>query len=105
MNNENAKMVNLTLQEITDYLGIDYSDEQTNRNLTRILSVTNTFLNGAIGEEFPKDDARAKEIALAVIDDLYSNRGTSEKVSVSTRRLIDDFTLQLKLELARRKEM
>lgn len=101
---EEVTALGLTMQEITDYLGIDYTDARTDRVLTRTLKVADLYLKGSIGEDYPVDDERAKELALIVIDDLYSNRGLSDKVAGTTRRLVDDFTLQLKLELRRKKE-
>lgn len=102
--NETVATLGLTVQDVLDYLSIDYTDERTTRVLTRTLKVADKYLKGAIGENYPVDDERAHEIALIVIDDLYSNRGLSEKVAGTTRRLVEDFTLQLKLELRRKLE-
>ena len=101
---EEVKTLGLSMTEIYDYLSIDYIDARTIRVLTRTLGVADKYLRGAIGENYPKDDERAKEIALIVIDDLYSNRGLNDKVSGTTRRLVEDFSLQLKLELRRKNE-
>lgn len=102
--NETVETLGLTLQDVLDYLSIDYTDERTTRVLTRTLKLADEYLKGSIGEDYPKDDERAKEIALIVIDDLYSNRGLTDKVAGTTRRLIEDFSLQLKLELRRKNE-
>lgn len=102
--NEVVTTLGLTIEEVKDYLSIDYTDERTDRVLTRTLKVADKFLKGSIGEDYPVDDERAKEIALIVIDDLYSNRGLSDKVAGTTRRLVEDFSLQLKLELRRKNE-
>lgn len=102
--NEKVTTLGLTIQEVKDYLSIDYTDERTERVLTRTLKVADKYLKGSIGEDYPVDDERAKEIALIVIDDLYSNRGLNDKVAGTTRRLVDDFSLQLKLELRRKNE-
>lgn len=101
---DETKSLGLTEKEIIDYLGIDYTDDRTTRVLTRTLKTADAYLKGSIGEDYPVDDPRAKEIALIVIDDLYSNHDLTDKVSGNIRRLVEDFSLQLKLELRRKKE-
>lgn len=93
-----------TVDEVLAYLGIDYADEMVNKNIERSIFVADSYLKGSIGKDYPIDDPRAKELALIFISDLYDNRGMIEKVSGNVRRLVDDFTLQLKLELARASE-
>lgn len=94
----------LTMEEIKDYLSIDYDDERTTRRLNRAIKTADTYLKGAIGEDYPTDDYRAQELALIVIDDLYNTRGLNNKVSGTVRKLVYDFSLQLTLELRRSKE-
>lgn len=91
----------VTAEEVLAYLGIDYTDEMVNRNIDRLIKTADAFLKGSIGENYPTEDPKAKEIALIVISDLYDNRGLSENVSFRTRRLVEDFSLQLRLELRR----
>ena len=50
------------------------------------------------------NDSRAKELVLIIMDDLYSEKGVSAKVSGATRRTVADMVLQLQLELRRRRE-
>ena len=88
-----------TTQEVMDYLGIDYADDMITRNIERSITVADAYLKGAVGKNYPIDDPRAKELALIFISDLYDNRGMIEKVNGNIRRLVDDFTLQLRLEL------
>lgn len=92
-----------TKAEILAYLGIDYADEMVNNNIDRLIKTADKYLQGSIGKDYPKDDERAKELALIVISDLYDNRGINEKngVSNNVRRLVNDFSLQLRLELSR----
>ena len=90
-----------TVNEVLDYLGIDYADDMITRNVERAISTADAYLKGSIGENYPTDDPRAKELALIFIADLYDNRGMIEKVSGNIRRLVDDFSLQLRLELRR----
>ena len=88
-----------TTQEVMDYLGIDYVDEMVTRNIERSIIVADAYLKGAVGKNYPIDDPRAKELALIFISDLYDNRGMIEKVNGNIRRLVDDFMLQLRIEL------
>lgn len=89
----------ITQQDVFDYLGIDYADDVIKRTVDRIIKTTNSFLAGSLGKEYPKDDPRVKELALMIAGDLYDNRGISDKVSANMRRLADDFSLQLRLEM------
>lgn len=93
-----------TEQEVMNYMGIDYADDMVKANINRAISTADAYLKGAIGENYPKDDPRAKELSLIFIADLYDNRGVIEKVSGNVRRLVDDMILQLKLELMRSAE-
>lgn len=87
--------------EVLNYLGIDYADDMVEANVNRAIRTADAYLKGAVGENYPTDDPRAKELALIFIADLYDNRGMIEKVSGNVRRLVDDFMLQLRLELSR----
>lgn len=89
----------VTINDVKAYLGIDYADDMVNKNLERSISVADAYLKGAIGDNYPADDPRAVELSLIFIADLYDNRGMIEKVSGNVRRLVDDFLLQLRLEL------
>ena len=88
-------------QDVLDYLGIDYADDMVNANVNRAISTADAYLKGAVGADYPVEDPRAKELALIFIADLYDNRGMLEKTSTNVRRLVDDFLLQLRLELRR----
>jgi hypothetical protein len=91
----------VSVDEVKDYLGIDYADEMIERNINRAIKTADAYLKGSIGENYPIDDPRAKELALIIISDLYDNRGFNSTVSGNTRRLVDDLSLQLRLELRR----
>lgn len=90
----------ITIEDVTDYLGIDYVDDVVERNIKRCLRTADAFLKGSIGSEYPRSDPRAKEVALAVISELYDGRGT-ESLSGNTRRMVHDLSWQLRLELRR----
>ena len=91
----------VSLEEVLVYLGIDYSDDMVNRNIQRAINTADAYLKGSIGEDYPRADPRSKELALIIISDLYDNRGVTSTISGNTRRLVDDLSLQLRLELRR----
>jgi len=88
----------VTVDEVLNYLGIDYADDMVTNNINRAINTADAYLKGSIGNNYPLDDPRAKELALIIIADLYDNR-TMTSVSNNTRRLVDDLSLQLRLEL------
>lgn len=96
-----------TLEEARLYLGIDYADEVTDKNVTRALNTATKMLQGAVGDDletYLKDDPRVDELILIYLDDLYSERGVSAKVSNATRHLVTTMELQLKMELRAARE-
>lgn len=94
----------LTESELLDYLGIDYADDHMVRNnVASAIVLADAYLKGAIGDDYPTDDPRAKELAKIIAADIYNNRGMTEKIAYTVRKLVKDFELQLRMEL-RRKE-
>jgi hypothetical protein len=91
----------VSVDEVLAYLGIDYSDDMVNKNIERTIKTADAYLKGSIGENYPVEDPKAKELALIIISDLYDNRGLNSTISGNTRRLVDDLSLQLRLELRR----
>lgn len=88
----------LTLEAVKDYLGIDFEDDMTERRLTRLVSVADKFMVGAIGKEYPADDERVQELQLMIIADLFDHRELSQKQESMYRKLAHDFELQIRLE-------
>ena len=91
----------VNVEEVLAYLGIDYADDMVNINIERAIKTADAYLKGSIGENYPVQDPRSKELALLLVADLYDNRGLTSAVSGNTRRLIEDLSLQLRLELRR----
>lgn len=92
----------VTVEDVKAYLGIDYTDDMVNANITRAINTADSYLKGSIGTNYPTEDPRIKELALIIVDDLYSNRGSqSTNISGNCKRLVDDMSLQLRLELRR----
>ena len=91
----------VSVDEVLAYLGIDYSDDMVKSNIERTIKTADAYLKGSIGKNYPVEDPKAKELALIIISDLYDNRGLNSTISGNTRRLVDDLSLQLRLELRR----
>lgn len=91
----------VSVDEVLAYLGIDYVDDMVKSNIARIIKTADAYLKGSIGADYPVEDPRSKELALILVSDLYDNRGLTSAVSLKTRRLVDDLSLQLRLELRR----
>lgn len=93
----------VSVDEVLAYLGIDYADDMVTKNIERLIKTADAYLKGAIGESYPADNPKSKEIALIVISDLYDNRGVHPTTGANNnlRRLLEDLILQLKLELRR----
>lgn len=89
------------VDEALAYLGIDYADDIVRANIERAIKTADAFLKGSVGKDYPVTDPRSKELALIIISDLYDNRGMVSTVSGNTRRLVEDLSLQLRLELRR----
>ena len=91
----------VSVEEVLAYLGIDYVDDMVMRNIERLIKTADAYLKGSIGEGYPVADPRAQEIALIIISDLYENRGLYSTISGNVRKLVDDLSLQLRMELRR----
>ena len=93
----------VSVDEVLAYMGIDYSDDMVTANIQRAIKTADYYLQGSIGDNYPVEDPRSKELALIIVADLYDNRGltVSANVSNNTRKLVDDMSLQLRLELRR----
>lgn len=88
----------ITNDDVKNYLGIDYVDEMVDKNIERLIKTADSYLKGAIGEDYPKKDPRAIELTLIVIADLYDKRDMNAKVSNNVRSIVNDFSMQLRLE-------
>lgn len=91
-----------TVEDCLAYLGIDYADDLVRKNVTRALATAVKVLHGAVGEDVERlmpNDSRAQELVLIYMDDLYSEKGVSAKVTGATRRMVADMEMQLRLEL------
>lgn len=99
-------MAVVTTQDVCNYLGIDYADGAATANIKLMIAAADGFLKSAVGEEYPEDDPKAKQLALIYIADMYDNREMLEMSARNSaygnrRRLVDDLLLQLQMELRR----
>lgn len=86
-----------TLEEVKDFLGIDFEDEVSNRNIKRYIDVAESYLKGAISN-LPEDDERVKQLALFIIEDLYDRGSYSMKENSTLEKMKNDFIIQLQCE-------
>lgn len=89
----------LTMESLRDHLGIDYEDPSTARILSRLLSVADKYMVGALGTGYPAEDERVIQAQLMICDDLFSTRGTTDKVSGATERMFKGLLLQVRLDM------
>ena len=87
----------LTLTDVKKYLRVDFDDDDT--LIGSLMLAADEYLKASVGATYATTSERAKTLSLIVISDLYDNRQLGEKVSNNVRRLVDDFSLQLRLEL------
>lgn len=95
------------IEEVLAYLGIDYADEVVRKNVQSAMNTARQVLLGSIGadvEKYLPDDPRVAELVKIYVDDLYSERGVSAKVSGATRQLVNTMEWQLRLELLAARE-
>lgn len=85
----------LTLEEVKAELSIDFTDEKTDARLNRYIKVADAWLKGAISDDYPVDDERAKQLALLIIEDLFDRNANSVKENNTINKLKQDFIMQL----------
>ena len=88
----------LTLSQVKEELGIDCTDKSTDARLTRYIGVADSWLKGAIGDNYPSDDERAIQLALLIIEDLFDRNANTVKENSIINKLKQDFILQLQME-------
>ena len=89
----------LNLREALDYLGIDAEDDMIINNINRQVEVADRHLKAAVGEDYPADDPRMKEVALMIVSELYDNRTLSAKEESRIKSLARQYMRQIRLEM------
>jgi len=87
----------LTLTEAKLFLRVDFTADDI--LIEALIKVADDYLKSSVGALYDNTSERAKTLSLIVISDLYENRGMTDKASGNVRRLVDDFALQMRLEL------
>lgn len=86
-----------TIEEVKDYLGIDFDDDVSNRNINRYIKVAKNYLEGAISK-LPENDERVKQLTLFIIEELYDRGSYSVKENSTIEKMKNDFIMQLQCE-------
>ena len=87
-------------EEFKNYLGLDAVDEMIAYNLRQALAAGGYWLTGAVGNEFPPDDPRARQLVLMAAAEFYENRQTTAAANLNKSRLVCDLLAQLRTEAA-----
>ena len=93
----------IDVQDVYDYLGIDYADDMVMRRISALISIADGYLISAIGKDYlnklsVEQIDKVKELSLMLIGDLYSSRGHSVKEETAARRLYMNMLLHLQIE-------
>lgn len=91
-------MAVITVNDLQQYLGIDIVDTQITANLTRARDAAERWLYAGVSQHFEESDPRAVELALAYGADMYNSRVINGVPGSTVRKMMRDFTLQLKVE-------
>lgn len=89
----------LNLREALDYLGIDAEDDMIINNINRQIEVADRHLKAAVGDDYPADDPRMKEVALMIVSELYDHRALSAKEENRINSLARLYMRQIRLEM------
>ena len=89
----------LNLREVLDYLGIDAEDDMIINNINRQIEVADRHLKAAVGDDYPADDPRMKEVALMIVGELYDKRTLSAKEENRINSLARLYMRQIRLEM------
>ena len=62
-------MLDINIDELKGYLGIDYADDIANRRLEHLIKVADKYLESSLGRDYPspEDDARVMELVYIII--------------------------------------
>lgn len=81
----------MTLEEIKEYLHIDYTDEDL--YLNELIDVSLIYIDSMVGESYKTDEKAVKLASLLqkkLISDMYENRGTeiasNKKIASNSKR-------------------
>lgn len=79
------------------------ANEDIQATLTEMIEEADAFIASTVGENFNRDDSKARRLALLIITDWYQDRTLYEnKVSAQYKRPVQSLILNLKLETQRK---
>ena len=91
----------LTLTEVKQFLRVDFEDDDV--LIGSLMNVADEYMKSSVGANYDDTSERAKVLLCIVISDLYDNRSMNEVtvggIRPNVRRLVNDFSLQMRLEL------
>jgi hypothetical protein len=90
----------IIVEDVLDYLGIDYADDVVLRNVTRSIGTADGELRESVAEDYPVDHPLTKELALIYASNAYENRGDIS-LSSNERKLSGDLASKLRLYMRR----
>lgn len=89
----------LTLQDVKDRLRIDFTDEMTDRDLTRYIDEAALYSKAALGSGYPAEDERVKSAQCDYIRLSYDSANISEKERSALEKRIKRLHTQVRLEM------
>ena len=90
----------ITVDDVLDYLGIDYADDVIRRNVSRAINTASGELRESVADDYPIDHPLTKELALIYSSNAYENRGDIS-LSGNERKLSNDLARKLRLYMRR----
>lgn len=93
MSNINAV---ITESDLMDYLGIDYTDDMTVRNLKRAIKYADGELKESVGDDYPVDHPLTPELALLYASSSYENRDLTLNENKRVRQISEKLRLVLR---------
>ena len=63
------------------------------------MAAAQSYMTGALGEDYPEDDPRVIAAQKLVVADLYDNRDLPDKTTSATRRVLDSMLTQVRMEM------
>lgn len=89
----------VSLKDAKSYMHVDHDEDDEVINWC--IFAAEEYLLGAVGKGYDDSSERARMLTLMVVSDLYDNRGTTERLSIKTRAIVEDFARQMRLEIRR----
>lgn len=87
----------LTLEEVKEYLKVDYDDED--ELLKELIEVAEEYLYAATGRKFDSTNKRAKLYCRVLVNEWYKDRSlTTDKITKKVRFTLQSILTQLKYE-------